>query len=456
MALSIGLNTAMRALLTQQQGMDVTAHNVANLNTVGYSRQRAHLEAVMPAGMPPVGGGVQVQSIERIRDLFVDFQLRTESGAEGSYRVQADSLAMAELALGEPGDGGTRNLLTSFFNAWRDLANAPEETAARQAVLQTGSSLTLAAQRISTSFEALRDDANDRIAGLAQEMNALASEIAALNEQIVTLRVAGDPASDLTDRRDLALDRLSEIADIQYQERDTGRVDVYIAGRALVSGNTTTALYVDPNIANNNYFDVKWQSDNTVAQFNGGEMHGLHVQRDTDLPARTADFNTFVGQLITDVNAAHAAGFALDGVTTGTTFFAGTDASDIVIDAAVLADPTLIAAATLGAAPGDNSNAHTIADLQFATTLSAGTQTYEGFYSGIVTRLGTDARDTRAVADSQQLLMNRIDALRQSISGVNLDEEMVQMVQYQRAYEAASQIIRKIDEMLDQLINRTI
>jgi flagellar hook-associated protein 1 FlgK len=446
----------MRALLTQQQAMDVTSHNIANLNTVGYTRQRAHLESVSPVGMPPVGGGVNMQSVERVRDLFMDLQLRTESSAEGSYRVQADSLALAEVALGEPGEGGIRQLLSSFFNAWRDLANAPEESAARQAVVQTGNSLALAAQRVNRTFTALQEDANQRISLLVTETNALGEEIAGLNQQIMALRGSGDAASDLTDRRDLALDRLAQIADIQYLERENGQTDVYIAGRALVSGTTSNKMYVDPNIANSNYFDVRWETDNVLAKFGSGEIHGLLVQRDADMPARIADFNTFVGQLITDINGLHSAGFAADGVTTAQVFFSGTDATDIVVDAAIVGDPTLIAAATLPGAPGDASNAHGIAALQFAQNLAGGTQSYEAFYGGLVTTLGTDARDTQNVAESQGMLMAQIEGFRQSVSGVNLDEEMVSMVQYQRAYEAAAQIIRKIDEMLDHLINRTI
>jgi len=456
MAISIGLNTAMRALLTQQAAMDVTSHNVANLNTIGYTRQRAHLEAVAPVGMPPVGGGVNMQSVERVRDLFMDLQLRMESSAEGSFRVQADSLALAELTLGEPGEGGIRKLMSSFFNAWRDLANAPEESAARQAVIQTGGSFALAAKRVDRTFGALRDDANDRIALLVAETNTLGRQVAKLNEQIMTLRTSGDAASDLTDRRDLALDRLAQISNIHYVERANGQTDIYIAGRSLVSGNTSNELYVDPDIGNNNYFDVRWRTDNSLAQFSSGEIQGLLIQRDTDLPGRMSDFNTFVGQLIADVNAVHAAGYAADGVTTGTLFFSGVDATNIAVDAAVLGSPSMVAAATLAAAPGDASNAHAMANLQFAQNLAGGTQSYSAFYGGLVTTLGTDARDTRSVADSQQLLLSQIEGFRQSVSGVNLDEEMVSMVQYQRAYEAAAQIIRKIDEMLDQLINRTI
>ena len=145
MALSVGLNTVMRALLVQQQALDLTSQNVANANTEGYTRQRVHMEAVAPAGVPPVGGGVDVQSIERIRDQFIDFQIRMESGAQRvEYRTRAESLALAEISLNEPSEGGLLHLMDAFFNAWRDLANAPEETTARQAVIEAGSALAFA------------------------------------------------------------------------------------------------------------------------------------------------------------------------------------------------------------------------------------------------------------------------------------------------------------------------
>jgi len=456
MALSIGLNTAMRALLVQQQALDLTSQNVANANTEGYTRQRVHMEAVAPVGIPPIGGGVNVQAVERVRDQFVDFQLRMESSSEGQYRMRSESLALAEISLNEPGEGGLLNLMDAFFNAWRDLANAPEETTARQAVIEAGSSLAFAAQRANNSFTALRNDANVRVSALTDEINSLASEIGRLNQQIMSQRVAGDPASELSDQRDLALDRLAQITNIQAIEDDSGRIDVFISGRALVLSNRNFEIYADANIANNNYFDVKWRSDDTVVQFTNGEMQGLLHQRDTDLPARTADLDMLIGQLIGDVNAVHAAGFAADAATTGNNFFSGTDSSNIAVDAAIVADPSLVAAAAVVGAPGDNANAHALADLQFALNLVGGTQTYDAFYTSLVTELGVGARDTQALMHSQQQVMTRIENLRQSVSGVNLDEEMVALVQYQRAYEASAQIIGKIDEMLDRLINGTI
>jgi len=455
-ALSIGLNTVMRALLTQQQALDLTSQNVANANTVGYTRQRVHMEAVAPVGLPPIGGGVDVQSVERIRDQFIDFQLRMESGSEGEYRMRSESLAMAEISLNEPSEGGLLHLMDSFFNAGRDLANAPEETTARQAVIEAGGALAFAAQRANTTFTNLQNDANTRISITVDEINSLAADVARLNQQIMSQRVGGDPASELSDQRDLALDRLSQIANLQMIEKASGQADLFVGGRALVLSNKSFPLYADQNILNNNYFDVKWQSDDTVIQVNTGELQGLLHQRDTDLPARIADLDALVTQLMADVNVVHAAGFASDGVTTGTAFFTGVDSSDIAVNAAVVASPALVAAAAVVGATGDNTNAHNMAGLQFALNLVGATQTYDAFYTGMVTKLGVGARDTAALAENQQQVMTRIEQLRQSVSGVNLDEEMVALVQYQRAYEAAAQIISKIDEMLDRLINGTI
>lgn len=456
MALSIGLNTVMRALLTQQQAMDLTSQNVANANTEGYSRQRVHMQAVAPVGTPPVGGGVAVQGIERMRDAFVDFQIRMESASEGEYRMRSESLSMAEISLDEPSEGGLRHLMDAFFNAWRDLANAPEETTARQAVIEAGDSLAFAAQRANGTFTSLQGDADARVGALVNEINSLSADVALLNQQIMAQRVGGSSASELTDQRDLALDRLAQITNLQVIEQENGQTDLFVSGRALVLSSKNFPMYVDRNAANNNYYDVKWQSDGTVATFGGGEMQGLLHQRDTDLPARLADLDTFIGQLIIDVNLVHAAGFAADGVTTGTAFFAGVDSSNIAVDAAVVASPALIAAAAVIGAPGDNANAYAMSDLQSALALVGGTQTYDSFYTSMVTELGVGARDTAARMLSQQHVINRAEELRQSVAGVNLDEEMVALVQYQRAYEAAAQVISKIDEMLDRLINGTI
>jgi flagellar hook-associated protein 1 FlgK len=201
---------------------------------------------------------------------------------------------------------------------------------------------------------------------------------------------------------------------------------------------------------------VQWASDGSAATISSGEIGGLLDQRDNDLPTRLNDLNTLIGQIITDVNTAHQAGYALDGVTTGTSFFTGTDATNLAVDPAVTANLDLVAAAATPAAPGDGDNALTIADLQSGLSMSAGTQTYGDFYNSMVTSLGVDAKNTQSLAAAQQSTVDHLDQLQQSVSGVNLDEEMVNLTQYQRGYEAAARVVSSINEMLDALINKMV
>ena len=227
--------------------------------------------------------------------------------------------------------------------------------------------------------------------------------------------------------------------------------------RSLVRSATSFAIYGDPNITNNNYVDLKFVADDGAVTVTDGELRGLLDQRDTDLPARIADLNALVAQIITDVNTAHAAGYGLDDVT-GRNFFSGTNASDVVVNSVVLGDLNAVAAAKNGppTLAGDGSNASAISDLQYARNLLAATATYDEFYEGFVSSLGAATREAERLESAQTLVSARLEQVRLSASGVSLDEEMVDLMRFQRAYEAAARIVSVVDEMLDALINRMI
>ena len=403
------------------------------------------------------GMGVEITDVRRVRDLFVDFQIRAGNHAAGRHAARAASLQLAEIELGEPGDAGLRAAMSQFWNSWRDVANAPDSTATRAAVVQEGETFVVTAKRIYSSFVALRANANARIKQNISEINALTKEIADLNQQIVSMAAAGSDAAGLRDRRDIAVDRLSVLADIRYQDRDDGSLDVSLGGRSLVRSATSFAIYGDPNITNNNYVDLKFVADDGAVTVTDGELRGLLGQRDTDLPARIADLNALVAQIITDVNTEHAAGYGLDDVT-GRNFFSGTNASDVAVNSVVLGDLNAVAAAKNGppALAGDGSNASAISDLQYARNLLAATATYDEFYEGFVSSLGAATREAERLESAQTLVSARLEQVRLSASGVSLDEEMVDLMRFQRAYEAAARIVSVVDEMLDALINRMI
>ena len=458
MALSITLSTAVSALMASQMGVDTASHNIANVATVGYSRQGMRL-AALPArvvgdGVPRPGMGVEILNVDRIRDLFIDFQYRTQSQASGRFLAQAESLRRAEMALAEPGEAGLRAALNQYFNSWRDISNMPDSGPARIAVVQAGRTLALTARHIYDSFVSLRDEANARVVQDIGEINSLTVEIADLNRQILRYSQTDENVGDLRDRRDLALDQLAGLIDIHYLEVGSGGIDVSIGGRSLVTGDRAHAIYGDANPPFN-YVTLKFVADDAAVTVNDGEVRGLLDQRNTDLPTRINDLNALIGQIVTDVNTAHAAGFGLDGVD-GRNFFSGADASDIAVDAALLANPNILAAAVAAAGvPGDGGNAAVISDLQYARVLSGATATYDEFYENFVSALGVATRDANARANSQDLVLAHLEQARQSTAGVNLDEEMVGLMQYQRAYEAAARLIRVADKMLDTLINRT-
>ena len=466
MAISTSLDIAVKALLTQQLAVDATAHNISNATTPGYSRQRVKLAAIpSPVTRDGVGGpgsGVESLGVDRVRDIFVDFQIRTANQSQGFQSARANSLAQAELALAEPSNAGLRAALSNYWNAWRDLSNEPESSATRTAVVQTGSTLAVTANRIYDSFNTLRGNADGKLVAAVDEINTITSEIATLNDQILLQQARGDSAADLRDKRDAALDSLSTYMNIYYREQDSGVVDVQVGGHSLVSGNRSFAIYTDPNVLNNNFVDLKFVNDDTAVNVNNGEVAGLIHQRDIDLVQRIGELNTLVGQVLADVNAANAAGYGLDGVT-GRAFFTGVDASDIAVDAAVLANTDLVAAATIGdpldptvTPPGDGSNAAMMSDLQYSTALGGGVATYDQYYAGLVSDLGTSTREAESLLQSQELVIRQLEGVKQGTSGVNLDEEMVLLMQHQRAYEAAARLIKVIDEMLETLILGTI
>ncbi|TAK77556.1 MAG: flagellar hook-associated protein FlgK [Dehalococcoidia bacterium] len=452
MAISVGLNSAMRALFAQQQAMDAVAHNVANVNTPGYSRQRVVLTQAGPASASGVGGGVDFRGVERLRDRFVDLQARTESGTAHDYQARATSLGAVEATLGVSGPGSLQDAMDQFFNAWRDLANAPEQSATRAGVVQAGQTLALATGRVARSLSTLRLEADNRIANAVAEVNSIVGRLASLNGRILETRASGSPASDLTDERDLLLDRLAQLVDVHTIENDAGNVDVFVGGRSIVTGINADQIDLVRDPADSNLYDLQWRQDGGTALVRSGEIGGLLYQRDVDLPGRAASLDALVGQIVSDVNAAHAAGYALDGTTTGTAFFSGTNAATLNVDAAILADADLVAAASASGSVGDGRNALAIAGLQQALSMNGGTEDYSAYLNGVVTSVGVATRDAEWLVESQQMRLQHLESIQQATSGVNLDEEMVSMVQYQRGYEAAARMIRAIDDMLDHLL----
>src|SRR3954452_22540567 len=250
-----GLNTALRGLLAQQQALDVTAHNIANGATEGYSRQNAVLSAstamrVISTGPNTsagyIGSGVEVQQFTRVRDQFADLQFRAQNQSLGQYETTSTLVGEAELNLSEPSDTGLNELLGKFWSAWDDLSNNPESPATRQALVNQGQLLTDRINNLQTQLSGVRAEAQSQytlLTGANGDVAALANEIGQLNASIKAAVSSGGQPNDMLDRRDAAIDKLSKLAQVRVTDLGQGTIQVDFGDAALPLVNDTTVTW---------------------------------------------------------------------------------------------------------------------------------------------------------------------------------------------------------------------
>jgi flagellar hook-associated protein 1 len=449
------LTSATRALEAQRFGLDVTGQNIANVNTPGYSRRVVDFEAVPPDSPRSPGRGVQVAGIRAQRDRLLDRRLDHErSGAQAETAV-ADLLGLAELALGPNGPAiGTR--LNAFFDSFAQLAEAPTSAVARQQVVLQGTSVAAAFRDAAARFEGLRRDADRRVAAAVSDVNAIAARVAALNGALRDNSETG-MGLQMRDEQTMLTAQLAELVDISVVERADGSIDIDVAGRALVTGNTAYALEAVA-VGPQGRITVRTGGTDITAELTGGRIGGLLRVRDVHVPSYLQQLDEQAFALATAVNAIHAAGYDLSG-NTGQNFFAFTTppvgsagaAAALVVDPTVSANPNRVAAAE-AALPGDNRAARALANVRGALLLNGGTGTLTDAWAQLTFSVGRDVQTARGETTLRQQIVSQLETLRDQVSGVSLDEEAMHLMKFQRAYEANARFFQIVDETLDTLM----
>ncbi|HAF17335.1 MAG: flagellar hook-associated protein FlgK [Thermacetogeniaceae bacterium] len=497
-----GLQIGLRSLRTQQRSLDVTSHNIANANTPGYTRQEAIMVTTPPYPVPAldgyigagqIGTGVEVSEIRRMRDRFLDYQMRSESKILGYWEAQQDALEKIEGIINEPSDSGLRSIMEDFWIALDELAKDPESLAARSLVVETGRSLADAFNHIDTQLSELVSDLNRNLKVMVDDINSMARQIADLNMQILKVEVSGARANDLRDKRDLLVDRLAKTINIKVVENENGTITVNISGRALVQGENANKLVVGNS---DDYPEIYWQDDQSRSYpltITGGTVRGIIDARgykhgeevEGFIPALQKQMDILAKGIAEAFNEIHRIGAGLNG-DTGLDFFMSKDGSvsitagNIAVNQELSADPSKVAAAELRPIlddpddyenkielngtwytwdKGDGSNALQLAKLketQIIDINSTQDQLFspDDYYNAIIGELGVTAQQAYRMVENQELLVSQIENNRLSVSGVSLDEEMVNMIRFQHAYNAAARVITTMDEMIDLIINR--
>ena len=458
-----GLNIGLSSLYASRRGLELTGQNVANANTEGYSRQRVRLQGeggpVVPAlqaAYDGVGNGVTVVDTQRLRDAFLEARSVVERGADGALRARQAAYARLEGVLQEPSESGLQSQLDDFWSGWDDVANSPADSTARSQLLERAGTLAAglngAAERLEQQWSASRE----QLVATVAQVNAAADAVADFNKAIASAVQAGDSPNDLMDSRDLVVQQLAEKIGITTRSGPHGTTDVLLGGFALVEGRTSRQVEVGggTSLAGAAPAPPATPAPVTVTAGGaplavGGTTGGLLAELKDVLPPFHAELAQVARQLHDSVNTQHAAGFDRSGAG-GTAFFA-IEATTGRIRVQITEPDAVAASAANGNGSGDRGGGNAVAVAELSTRAGGPSEVYRKMIVG----LGVQAQSANRQVEIQANILAQVDAGREAEAGVNMDEEMSNMLAYQRAYEGAARFVSAIDQALDTLINRT-
>ena len=539
------IEMAKQSLNAQRHGLTVAGHNIANINTPNYARERVEISIDVRGHSL---AGVVVTQVTQIRDKILESRLRQSIQESTSWQTQSNQLQKAEALFTDLQGGGVSNAMSEFWDSWQDLSTDPEsKDISRSITLGRAQSLVKELTTLNSGLQNMYEAANIQIRDFSSEVNELANSIADLNRDIAAIEYSGQSANSQRTLRSSLLTELSEYTNFSIFEETNGMIRVYLGGISLVDGirasklavrdgtpssdnfssdqpNTKSILYDEINqltesfagvnqkilsyqgtaialrelknqrneletqittlfnLANLTEFSFNDIGDgsgmrkievkanvnspligkNEVVVINpksgekvsiqGGKIGGLVSFRDKQIIQFIDRINTFATTLMAEVNAVHVKGYGLDN-TTGLEFFTGNDINDIEVNSILEANPEKIGVSSVKDTAGNNLIALAIVDKRHAFLMSDGTQTLEDYYASTMTFVGIQSQQAQRNEENNGLLVSQLETFRESYSGVSLDEEMVNLIQFQRAYEASARYISTVDQVMQTLIN---
>ncbi len=320
-----GIEIGKRGVQTHQKALEVVGHNLTNASTEGYSRQRITMQTVQPLSDPSaarelttgqVGQGVEVRSIERVRDLFLEQRILTQTDNQAYWESRDQYIEMTSQVYNEIGEGSLRNLMDRFWKSWDELAVNPEDMGGRSIVQQHGEALI---KGINNQFERLngiRTMADDEIQVDVNTLNGYLDDIAALNIRISQAEAVGDIPNDLLDKRDLFVEKVAQYLPVSVEySRDPDEFLLYTNGRHLVQGGVVSPLETEGNPDNEGFVDIRWKKSGDLVDLSGGKLASLVQVRDVDVRGEIQRLDTMTLNLTDSVNDIHRRAWSMNGQT---------------------------------------------------------------------------------------------------------------------------------------------
>ena len=459
--------------MASQRSIYIANHNISNTRTPGYSRQEGFQKTTTPmylAGTGYLGTGVEVYDVKRVRNSYVDFKYWNESAPLGEWEVKRETLYEIEKLFGEPSKSSFRQYLDDFYQSLENMSQKSSDLSYREPVRENALALTKHINESAVRLQNLRKDVETSIDAKVKNINTLANQIAVLNKQIFSSEIDGRTANDLRDRRDLLLDELSTISNIKVDESEDRRTKVSISGIALDHDHVSEIKVKKSDSEENKTIRLEWGNGSNV-KLRSGELKGLMELYNGDgqygsyrgIPYYQNKLDEFAKGFADKFNVKHREGYRLGGGKGGD-FFTYDEidgvAATLTLDDEIIDDLKNIAAGGKDGSGADSDNENLLVLIEQrenrkffdGTTSSQGTP--DDFLKSIISNLAVDSLQGKRMEDSQTIMLNNIQSKRDSISSVNPDEEMANIVNYQQIYIASAKMVNTIDTIMDVTINR--
>ena len=464
------MDLGKRSMMNSQTALSTVGHNIANRTTEGYSRQRVEIQTAEPIGHGKlrIGQGSKTAAVTRVNNPYLEKQIAKERSTQGYFGGMTDAMTRVEQVYNEQMNKGLNNYVGEFFNSFREFANNPESLATRTQVKETAAALVRDFRRVHTQLTEVQRDIDQQIETHVNQINDLTGEIAKLNEKIQIVQNSGGPANDERDRRDLLVKQLGEKINIRYAEGTDGAVTITAGNSALlVAGNEWKPMSVHPtpesDTKGEGHFDIFLKNSPQTAevkvtdQLTGGALGGLLEVRDVTIRELKGDVDQMAYTLGTTVNELHGRGYDMYSRPAGNFFSMPLETKNaaalIDVETSVMEDPGRIAGAAQERAPGDNRIANSISQLQFEGVLNENSNTMDEFYNSMVGKVGIQTKRAALSHDNQKNIVGQLTNIRESVSGVSLDEEATKLIEFQKAFDASARLIRTADEMFDTVLS---
>lgn len=449
MALNSVFSIAKSSLFAHQQALAVTSANLANANNPAYSRQKAMFGTLSPdyRGSFTFGTGVAVQDVIRIRNSVTDNQIRENNQNYYDSEKRATVLSQVESLFSEPSEYGLSNLMTKFFNSWDELALDPSSLSLRTSVVQSGQMLSEKVENIRTGISNTKLDLRAESQNVTQSVNTIIKQIYTINKQIYDASVVDSSANDLIDTRDSLLEELSTYVNINVNIDENNVANVSVGGIFAVDGLHYNEFKVDYD---GDQLNLTTEDGEAKGLITGGSLNALLDMHNKELPEKLQKLDELVTSLMNNVNEIHSNGFTVtDPAETGINFFSSYEDGKLEINQDILDDPFMLAISEDGTA-GDNAIALKLAELNDSKLLN--NKSLNENYSELVSSVANEINLQTQNAESYGMVLNQLEQTKMEYSGVSTDEEMINVMKYQRSYDAAAKLITVADELMQTLL----